>query len=210
MAKKRRKKRKFDIEDYHPAILLIAAASGLLSFFGPIVFIPLLQESIHFSDQLLELLTPTLSYRMMMAGLLWVPFVATLYFVTRKLAERRRRPFILGPLYIGLLLLMVPMIALSVQHYVVLEEEGFHYNDWYEWSGTWYDWAEVEEVHPVRESRGGVLHITYRFILEDGREVMFESNDDFRRVRGVIFDAVESEGGTMMPTVDEEDYKPQD
>lgn len=205
----RKRKRKFDIEDHHPTIFLVAAASGLLSLFGPIVFIPLVQEVLHHSDQLLELLTPTLSYRMMMGALLWIPFVAALYFITRKMAERRRVPYRLGFSMIGLVLLAIPLTAFSVQHYVLLEEDGFRYNDWHEWSGTWYDWSEVEEVHPVRESRGGVLHITYRFIMEDDREFMFESDDDFRRVRNDIFEAVEAGNGTLFPTVDEEDYPPE-
>ncbi|AOM84305.1 hypothetical protein [Salisediminibacterium beveridgei] len=210
MGTNKKRKRQFDIEDHHPTIFLIAASCGLLSFFGPIVLIPLIQEVMLHSDQLLELLTPTLSYRMMMGALLWIPFVAGLYFITRKTAERRRVPYRLGPVMIALVLLAAPFMAFSIQHYVLLEDEGFHYNDWYEWRGTWYDWAEVEEVQPVRESRGGVLHISYRFVLEDETTFTFESDDDFRRVRSDIFDTIEEEGGTMMPTVDEEEDPSQD
>lgn len=208
MAGTRRRKRQFDIEDYHPTILLVAGAAGLLSFFAPVVIIPITQEVLHFDGGLLEILTPTMSYRMMMAALLWIPFVTGLYFFTRKLAERRRVPYRGGPLMVILVLLSLPVMALSIQHVVVLEEEGFHYNRWYEWSGTWYDWDDVNAVQPVRESMGGVLHITYRFQMNDGREIVFESDDNFRRVRGYIFETVEAGGGEMLPTVDEDDYEP--
>lgn len=208
MAGNRRPKRQFDIEDYHPTLLLIAVTAGLLSLFAPVVIIPITQEMLHFDGVVLEILTPTMSYRMMMAALLWIPFVAGLYFFTRKLSERRRVPYRSGPLMVILVLLALPVMAFSIQHVVVLEEEGFHYNRWYEWSGTWYDWGDVDAVQPVRESMGGVLHMTYRFQMNDGEEVVFESDDDFRRVRGYIFETVEARGGEMLPTVDEDEYEP--
>ncbi|MDZ5710635.1 hypothetical protein [Jeotgalibacillus haloalkalitolerans] len=154
--------RNIDADTVTPYISTAAVLLILSAFFFPAIAVMFIQDMLFFSYDHWSFLRPSEAYIGFGAAMIWVAIVLLSFLFTKMHSERKDTIYKFAGLHVVMMALAVPVFALSIYHYVFLDENGVTGNSFWTFSEEHISWDEVEEVtRLVDESNKAVLSYTF-------------------------------------------------
>lgn len=176
--------REIDADSLTPYILTIGLILLISAPILPVAVIMFIQDMLFFSYDHLSFIRPQAAYSGFAAGMALVAVTLFSFLFTKLYAEKKRRDYRLAGLHLFLLLLALPLFALSIFHYAYLNEDGVHVNPFWSLTEVYVAWDQVEHVvRTVDEGTSRVL--SYTFIDGDVTVTVPYDSQDFQTVRTI-------------------------
>ncbi|WP_280770989.1 hypothetical protein [Salipaludibacillus daqingensis] len=187
---------KIDPDDIHKGLIVISIIFTLSAFFIPIIVIYIMQDVLYFSRDHWFLEAPISAYIIFIVGMLIVPIMSILYFITSFILKKNHISINVGWLFLIASLTFIPMSSLGVMNYYYLDEEGLHYNHLLATEETTYLWKDIAEIIPYVDEEDQYFS-RLGIITEDGREVELSATFELLQYRSQVFQLVENHGGEI-------------